>query len=66
MYSIVISLQAFHCTLVLLTFCKCLQNWGDYADMNQGVVVYMTLAGDVILICWFGTQLTQHVRENDV
>jgi len=43
-----------------------LQNWGDYADMNQGVAVYMTLAADVLLICWFGTQLTKHVREKDV
>jgi len=34
--------------------------------MNQGVLVYMTLAGDVILICWCGTQLTQHVSEKDV
>jgi len=43
-----------------------LQNWGDYADMNQGGLVYMIWAGDVYLICWFGDQLTQHVRENDV
>ena len=34
--------------------------------MNQGVAVYMTFASDVLLICWFGTQLTQHVRENDL
>jgi len=40
-----------------------LQNWGNYADMSQGVVVYMTYTIDVLLICWFGTQLTQHVRK---
>ena len=45
---------------------RILQNWGDYADMNQGVAVYKKLAADVLLICWFGTQLTQHVREKDV
>jgi len=41
-----------------------LQNWGNYADMSQGVVIYMTYTIDVLLICWFGTQLTQHVRKN--
>ena len=40
-----------------------LQNWGDYADMSQGVVVYALYASDVLLICWFGTRLTQHVRK---
>jgi hypothetical protein len=34
--------------------------------MNQGVAIYMNFAGDVLLICWLGTQLTQHVREKDV
>jgi hypothetical protein len=43
---------------------KLLQNWGNYADMSQGVAVYMTYASDVLLICWFGTQLTQHVRDD--
>ena len=41
-----------------------LQNWGDYTDMSQAVLVYVTYAGDVLLICWFGDQLTQHVRKN--
>jgi len=41
-----------------------LQNWGDYAGMSQGVAVYVTYVSDVLLICWFGTQLTQHVRQN--
>jgi len=41
------------------------QNWGDYADMNQGGIIYMTFACDVLLICWLGTQLTQHVKENE-
>jgi hypothetical protein len=40
----------------------CLQNWGDYIDMSQSVLACLTYAGDVLLICWFGTQLTQHVR----
>jgi len=40
-----------------------LQNWGDYADMSQGVAVYVMYVSDVLLICWFGTQLTQHVRQ---
>jgi len=41
-----------------------LQNWGDYTDMSQAVVGYVSYASDVLLICWFGTQLTQHVRKN--
>jgi len=41
-----------------------LQNWGDYTDMSQAVIFYVTYASDVLLICWFGTQLTQHVRKN--
>jgi hypothetical protein len=41
-----------------------LQNWGDYTDMSQAATVYFTYASDVVLICWFGTQLTQHVRQN--
>jgi len=40
------------------------QNWGNFADMSQGVAIYMTYASDVLLICWFGTQLTQHVRDS--
>jgi len=40
------------------------QNWGDYTDITQAVLVYITYASDVLLICWFGTQLTQHVRQN--
>jgi len=41
-----------------------LQNWGDYADMSQAIIIYVAFASDVLLICWFGTQLTHHVREN--
>jgi hypothetical protein len=41
-----------------------LQNWGNYVDMIQAVVIYAAFATDVLLICWFGTQLTQHVRDN--
>ena len=32
--------------------------------MSQAVVIYVTLASNVSLICWFGTQLTQHVSGN--
>jgi hypothetical protein len=32
--------------------------------MSQAVVGYVLYASDVILICWFGTQLTQHVRKD--
>jgi hypothetical protein len=56
------SLQAFHYSCVILILRKYLQNWRDYADMNQGVGTYMSYVGDVLLICWFGTQLTQQVR----
>jgi hypothetical protein len=41
-----------------------LQNWGDYADMSQGVFGYVFFVSNVFLICWFGTRLTQHVRKN--
>jgi hypothetical protein len=42
-----------------------LQNWGDYADMSQAVIVYVAFGSHVLLICWFGTQLTQHVRKKN-
>ena len=41
-----------------------LQNGGDFTDMFQAVYIYIFYAGFVVLICWFGTQLTQHVRQN--
>jgi len=47
----------------LLEIILFLQNWGDYADMIQSVVAYVTYTGEVFLICWCGTQLTQHVRQ---
>jgi hypothetical protein len=34
--------------------------------MSQAVIGYAICAGDVLLICWFGTQLTQHVRQKDI
>jgi len=43
---------------------KILQNWGNYADMSQAVEIYAFFTIDVLLICWFGAQLTQHVRDN--
>ena len=45
-------------------FISFFQNWGDYTDMIQAVTVYVVYAFDVVVICWFGTQLTQHVRQN--
>jgi hypothetical protein len=39
-----------------------LQDWGNYTDMFQGMGIYVVFASDVLLICWFGTQLTQYVR----
>jgi hypothetical protein len=32
--------------------------------MSQAVVQYVAFGCDVLLICWFGTQLTQHVGMN--
>jgi hypothetical protein len=32
--------------------------------MTQAVLVYVVFASNVLLICWFGTQLTEHVRKN--
>jgi hypothetical protein len=32
--------------------------------MSQGLVIYIVFAADVLLICWFGTQLTQHVSKS--
>ena len=52
----------FVCILLLLSVL--FQAWGDYASMSQAVVIYVAFACDVLLICWFGTQLTQHVRVN--
>ena len=58
-------LNVFHCFLVYCYYKVFLfQNWGDYANMSQAVVLYLALASDVFLICWFGTQLTQYVRVN--
>jgi len=34
--------------------------------MSQAVIVYVTYATDVLLICWCGTQLTQRVRQNEL
>jgi hypothetical protein len=31
--------------------------------MSQAVAIYLTYASDVLLICWFGDQLTQYVRK---
>jgi hypothetical protein len=43
---------------------KILQNLGNYADMSEAVIIYVIYTSDVLLFCWFGTQLTQHVRDN--
>ena len=46
-----------------ITYIFFLQNWGDYTDMSQAVAIYFVYASDVLLICWCGSQLTQHVRK---
>ncbi|GFG41080.1 hypothetical protein Cfor_07917, partial [Coptotermes formosanus] len=55
-----------HFLILLATMCfaafSLVTNWGDYADMSQGVVIYLFFSGDVLLICWLGTQLTQHAE----
>jgi len=56
--------------LILFSFCALditnfhLQNWGNHADISQAVVIYFWFFCDVLLICWLGTQLTQHVRQS--
>jgi len=32
--------------------------------MSQAILIYVALACNVFVICWFGTQLTQDVRGN--
>jgi hypothetical protein len=32
--------------------------------MSQAVFAYVAYVSDVLLICWCGTQLTEHVRES--
>ena len=64
MFSVDLLLQisyAFDANFIYIYF---FQNWGDYNDMSQAVFVYVFYASDLVLICWFGTQLTQHVRQN--
>jgi hypothetical protein len=34
--------------------------------MSQAALGYVTYACDVLLVCWFGTQLTQHVRQKSL
>ena len=50
--------------LYVLQYENFLQSWGDYAGMSQAVIIYVIYTSNVLLICWCGTQLTQHVREN--
>ena len=46
--------------VILQTF---FQNWGDYIDRSQAVLLYIGFAIDVLLVCWFETQLTKLVRQ---
>jgi hypothetical protein len=41
-----------------------LQNWEDFADTSQAFMVYVAFSSHVLLFGWFGTQQTQHAREN--
>jgi hypothetical protein len=57
--------KLFHFLLVYWYYSLFLfQNWGDYANMSQAVALYVIFSCNAFLICWFGTQLTQHVRVN--
>ena len=56
--------SSFFLFFFFLFFSFFFQNWGDYTDMSQGVLLYIMYASDVLLICWFGAQLTQHVRQS--
>jgi len=43
-----------------------LQNWGDFTDMSQAMLIYVVNVCDVLLICWCGSQLTQQVRQKGI
>jgi hypothetical protein len=32
--------------------------------MTQAVLIYLAYAINLLLVCWLGTQLTEHVRKN--
>ena len=34
--------------------------------MSQAMAIYVLFAFEVLVICWFGTQLTQRVRVNNL
>jgi hypothetical protein len=58
-------LKLFHCVLWIFYYkLFCFQDWGNYANMSQGVALNVIYVCDVLLICWFGTQLIQDVRVN--
>ena len=58
-----ILLNLFYCTFVYCYYkIFWFQAWGDYASMSQGLALNVIFVCEVLLICWFGTQLTQHVR----
>ena len=58
-----ILLKLFHCIFVYGYYkIFWFQAWGDYASMSQGLALNVIFIFEVLLICWFGTQLTQHVR----
>jgi hypothetical protein len=63
MFSITLLFHIYHPFNASNIATNVLQNWGDYADMTQAVLAYVTYASDVLLFCWFGTQLTQKVRQ---
>jgi hypothetical protein len=64
MFSIVLLFEIFYSSCSSDVTNNYLQNWGDYTGMSQAVLVYLTYASDVLLICWFGTQLIQQVRKD--
>jgi len=60
-------LSLYHCFFVYSCYKVFLfQKLEDYVNMFQAVMIYLTFACGLLLICWFGTKLTQHVRVNGI
>jgi len=64
MFSIDLLVKIFHPFSASVITNIFLQNWGDYTDMSQAVILYIFNTCEVLLFCWFGSQLTQQVTQN--
>ncbi|GFG38516.1 hypothetical protein Cfor_04919, partial [Coptotermes formosanus] len=55
-----------HFLILLVSMCfaafSAVTNWGGHVGKIQAMIIYTTYASDVLLICWFGTQLTKHAE----